>query len=109
MEPREVYSAYSRAWNVADGDERQELLERVWSDDAVYVDDEVPQGLVGRDALLEYIEESHTEMPGLVVSDTTTPKMLDGRMLVRWVATEGEEQKYSGMSSSSVPTTASFA
>ena len=35
-------------------------------------------------------------MPGLVVSYTTTPKMLDGCMLVRWVATEGNEQRYAG-------------
>lgn len=96
MESREVYDAYSRAWNVQDQAERRELLERVWSDDGVYVDDEVPEGLVGRDALLGYIADSHAEMTGLVVSDTATPKMLDGRMLVRWVATQGEEQKYSG-------------
>lgn len=96
MEPREVYDAYSRAWNVEDEGERRELIERVWSDDALYVDDEVPEGLVGRDALLGYIADSHAEMPGLVVSDRATPKMLGGRMLARWVENQGGEQKYSG-------------
>ena len=96
MEPREVDDAYSRAWNVRDRGERRELLERVWSDEAVYVDDEVPDGLIGRDALLGYIADSHTEMPGLVVSDPSAPKVLGGRMLVRWVANQGDEQRYSG-------------
>jgi SnoaL-like protein len=96
MEPRDAYGAYSRAWNAEDPGERGALLGRVWADDAVYVDDEVPDGLVGRDALLGYIADSHAEMPGLVVSDTGAPKLLSGRMLVRWVATEGAEQKYSG-------------
>ena len=93
---RDVYEAYSRAWKVADRDERRELLEGVWADDAVYIDDEAPDGLVGTDALLGYIADSHTEMPGLIVSETSSPKVLGGRMLVRWVATQGDERKYSG-------------
>ena len=96
MEFRDAYDAYSRAWKVADGSERRGLLARVWADDAVYVDDETPDGLVGADALLAYIADSHAEMPGLIVSETTRPKALGGRMLVRWVATQGSEQKYSG-------------
>jgi hypothetical protein len=96
MEFREAYDAYSRAWNAEDRSERRALVDRVWADDAVYVDDEAPDGLVGSDALLEYIADSHAEMPGLIVSETTDPKMLDRRMLVRWVATQGNEQRYSG-------------
>jgi hypothetical protein len=97
MESREAYDAYLRAWNVQDRGELQELLERAWSDDGVYVDDEVPEGLVGREALIGYIADSHAETPGLVVSDATTPKMLDGRMLAHWVAgPKGDEQMYSG-------------
>jgi hypothetical protein len=46
--------------------------------------------------LLGYIADSHTEMPGLVVSDTTTPKVLNGRLLVRWALTQRDEQKQSG-------------
>ena len=96
MEFRDAYDAYSRAWNVEDPSERRELLDRVWADDAVYVDDEAPDGLVGADALLGYIADSQEEMPGLIVSDTSRPNVLGGRMLVRWVATQGDEQKYSG-------------
>jgi hypothetical protein len=96
MEFRDAYDAYSRAWNSQDRSERRELVDRVWADDAVYVDDDAPDGLVGSDALLEYIADSHAEMPGLIVSETTNPKVLDRRMLVRWVATQGNEQRYAG-------------
>lgn len=96
MEAREAYDIYSRAWNIKDEGERRRLLLRVWTDDAVYVDDEMPNGLLGADALLRYIGDSHAEMPGLVVTDASSPRTLRGRMLVRWVATEGDEQRYSG-------------
>ena len=68
----------------------------MWTDGAVYVDDEVPHGLRGEEALLGYIADSRSEMPGLVVSDTSAPKLLGGRLLVRWRATQEGEQRYSG-------------
>jgi uncharacterized protein YecE (DUF72 family) len=95
-EPLEVYAAYSRAWNAGDPEERAALLRGVWAERAVYVDDEVPDGLRGADALLGYIADSHSEMPGLVVSDTSAPKLVDGRLLVRWSASQNGEQRYSG-------------
>ncbi|HEY2803077.1 MAG TPA: DUF72 domain-containing protein [Actinomycetota bacterium] len=94
--PLEVYAAYSRAWNSDDPAEREALLRSVWADRAVYVDDEVPEGLHGTDALVVYIAESRAEMPGLVVSDTSAPKLVDGRLLVRWSAAQDREQRYSG-------------
>src|SRR6185436_14365143 len=53
-DPVEMYAAYSRAWNADDPEERAALLRNVWADRAVYVDDEVPDGLRGADALLDY-------------------------------------------------------
>jgi uncharacterized protein YecE (DUF72 family) len=94
--PLEVYAAYSRAWNADDPEERAALLRSAWADRAVYVDDQVPDGLRGADALLGYIAESRAEMPGLVVSDTSDPKLLDGRLLVRWSASQNGERRYSG-------------
>jgi hypothetical protein len=91
-----MYAAYGRAWNADDPEERAALLRSVWADRAVYVDDEVPDGLRGADAVLGYIADSHAEMPGLVVSDTTAPKLVDGRLLVRWSAAQDGEQRYSG-------------
>ena len=84
------------AWNADDPDERAALLRSVWGNRAEYVDDEVPDGLRGADSLLGYMAASHAEMPGLVVSDTSAPKLLDGRLLVRWRATQEGEQRYSG-------------
>ena len=95
-DPIETYATYGRAWNADDPDERAALLRSVWGDRAEYVDDEVPDGLRGADSLLGYMAASHTEMPGLVVSDTSAPKLLDGRLLVRWRATQEGEQRYSG-------------
>jgi uncharacterized protein YecE (DUF72 family) len=95
-DPIETYEAYSRAWNSDDPEERAALLRSVWADRAVYIDDEVPDGLRGADAVLGYIADSHAEMPGLVVSDTSAPKLVDGRLLVRWSAAQDGEQRYSG-------------
>ncbi len=94
--PLEVYAAYSQAWNAEDPEERAAFLRSVWADRAVYVDDEVPDGLRGADALLGYIADSRAEMPGLKVSDTSAPKLVDGRLLVRWRALESGEQRFSG-------------
>jgi uncharacterized protein YecE (DUF72 family) len=96
IETYETYETYSRAWNADDLEERTALLRSVWADRAVYVDDEVPDGLRGADAVLGYIAASHAEMPGLVVSDTSAPKLVDGRLLVRWSAEVNGEQRYSG-------------
>ena len=45
--------AYEAAWNETDVDERMSALKSAWADDAVYVDDDVPDGLRGRDAVVE--------------------------------------------------------
>src|SRR4051812_14746072 len=95
-DPIETYATYSRAWNADDPEERAALLRSAWTERAVYVDDEVPDGLRGTDALLGYIADSHAEMPGLVVSDTSAPKLVDGRLLVRWRAAQKGEERYSG-------------
>ena len=72
-DPLDVYAAYSGAWNTHDAVERERELRRVWADEGVYVDDEVPEGLRGAGALLRYIEASHAEMPCLVVANATVP------------------------------------
>ena len=95
-DPIETYATYSRAWNEDDPGARAALLRSVWTDGSVYVDDEVPQGLRGEEALLGYIADSRSEMPGLVVSDTSAPKLVDGRLLVRWRAIQDGQQRYSG-------------
>ena len=97
MDPLEAYAAYSHAWEPGSPDERIALLERGWAQDGVFVVEDEPEDLVGREALLAYIAGSHEQMPGLSISETSAPKMLGGRMLVRWVATEtSAEQTFVG-------------
>src|SRR5205085_367207 len=49
-----------------------------------------------QELLFGYMADSRSEMPSLVVSDTSVPKLLGGRLLVRWLATQEGEQRYSG-------------
>jgi hypothetical protein len=97
VDPFVVYRAYSDAWNEArDPERRNALLAESWSDDGVLVDEETPDGIVGRAALAEYIAETHRAMPGLAISDVTTPQVLGGRMRVQWIAHQDGEVTYTG-------------
>ena len=92
-----AYYAYSAAWNEKDDvDARTELLEQAWADDGEFFDEETPEGLVGREALSDYITATHQEMPGLVVTETSEPKMLGSRLRVPWVARQGDTEPYTG-------------
>jgi SnoaL-like domain len=91
-----TYSAYSAAWNEQDLDERRRLLDQSWADDGAFFDEETPEGLVGREALSEYITATHEEMPDLVVTETSEPQVLGTRLRVRWVARQGETEPYTG-------------
>jgi SnoaL-like domain len=85
MDPMEAYRRYERAWN--EPSNAAALLADAWAEDGVYADDEVPGGLVGSAALVEFIKESHAAIPGFRVWSTTEPRMLAGRMGVGWQAT----------------------
>jgi hypothetical protein len=88
MDPLDAYQRYERAWNEpgnADG-----LLADAWAEGGVYADDEVPDGLVGRPALVTFIQESHAAMSGFRVWATGTPRMLAGRLAVTWQASGGD-------------------
>lgn len=58
-----------------------------WVQDGAFFDEETPGGLVGRDALNEYIVSTHEEMPGLVITETSEPQVLGNRLRVRWPST----------------------
>jgi len=78
--------AYEVAWNETDADRRMSALELAWADDSVYVDDDVPEGLVGREALAEYIAEEHEGDPGLVITTTRALVILGDRGWLQWIA-----------------------
>ena len=94
--PEEANAKYTQAWSEPDVDKRLELLEGSWADDGVFVDPEVPGGLVGRQALSDYITRSYEEMPGLKITLTSDPETLGGRLRARWVAVADSSETYTG-------------
>lgn len=98
LRPEDAYQLYSRAWN--DAERTRELLEECWAHDGVYADDEVPDGVVGRDALAQLIVATHDELPGFRVWETSRARMLAGRLCVTWTQEGGDPPK--GFSGSDV-------
>jgi hypothetical protein len=97
MDPVATYQAYSAAWNEPKDDERRSaLLVESWSDEGILVDEETPDGVVGRTALGQYIAETHRAMPGLVVGESTSPQLLGNRIRVTWVASQADVVMYTG-------------
>ena len=95
-EPIEAYSAYSAAWREMDASARDELLQRAWSEKGEFVDPENLDGLIGREELSGYIADTHAEMPGLVVTETSDPEILGDRLRVKWIARQHGEETYTG-------------
>ena len=107
LRPEDAYELYSRAWN--EPERALVLLDECWAQDGVYADDEVPDGVVGRAALVDLIAATHKALPGFRVWETSPPRLLAGRLGLtcpRKAATRGS--RWPGpMSSSSPPTGAS--
>ncbi len=62
----------------------------------MFVDEETPEGLVGREALSDYIARTNEEMPGMIITDTSEPEVLGDRLRVRWAARQGDELMFTG-------------
>ena len=97
LDPIVAYKSYSAAWSEKDDPVvRMTLLDHSWSQDGVFIDQETPEGLVGREALSEYIARTYKDMPDLVITDTSEPDVLGNRLRVRWVARQGDAPMYTG-------------
>lgn len=97
LDPIVAYKSYSAAWSEKDDPSaRTTLLDQAWAPDGVFTDEETPEGLVGREALSEYIARTYEEMPGLVITDTSEPDVLGDRLRVRWAARQGDAPMYTG-------------
>lgn len=96
LEPVDAYNAYSAAWREMDAGARRDLLEQAWSEEGAFFDPENRDGIIGRGALSGYIAETHAEMPGLVVTETSEPEIIGNRLRVSWVARQEGEQTYTG-------------
>ena len=88
LRPEEAYDRYERAWNEPNG--AKALLDECWADDGVYTDDDVPDGIVGRAALVDLIRSTHESLPGFRVWATSAPRMLAGRIVVTWAGEGGD-------------------
>jgi len=88
LRPEDAYALYSRAWN--EPEHTAALLVECWAEDGVYADDEVPDGVVGRAAVAEMIAETHRDLPGFRVWETSPTRMLAGRLCVTWTQEGGD-------------------
>jgi len=88
LRAEDAYALYSRAWN--EPEHTRALLDECWADDGVYADDEVSDGVVGRNAVAEMILRTHEELPGFRVWETSPTRMLAGRLCVTWTQEGGD-------------------
>ncbi|HEY7738826.1 MAG TPA: nuclear transport factor 2 family protein [Candidatus Limnocylindria bacterium] len=88
IRPEDAYEAYVQAWN--EPERAAALLEECWAADGVYADDEVPDGVVGRAALVALIVATHQALPGFRVWSTSAPRMLADRLAVTWAGEGGD-------------------
>jgi hypothetical protein len=91
LRAEEAYELYSRAWN--EPERARALLEECWAQDGVYADDEVPDGVVGRAALVDLIVATHQALPGFRVWETSQPRLLAGRLGLTWSQEGGEPRE----------------
>jgi SnoaL-like domain len=96
IDPLTAYRAYSAAWNEADPGRRNRLLVQSWAVDGVLVDPDTPDGVVGRDAVAEYMAATHDGVPDLTIVERSEPEVLGTRLRVSWVARQRHEDVYTG-------------
>jgi hypothetical protein len=91
LRPDDAYELYSRAWN--EPERAAALLEECYAQDGVYADDEVPDGVVGRAALVDLIAATHEDLPGFRVWETSPPRLLAGRLGLTWSQEGGDPRQ----------------
>ncbi len=80
-------TAYGQAWLETDPARRLALLERAWTDDAVYCDP--VDRVAGRAALADHIAATQAALPGGRVAVTTEPVRHHDSAFFRWTMTDG--------------------
>jgi hypothetical protein len=91
-----VVRRYDEVWAERDVARRREILDAIWTDDTVYLDPDVPDGLVGPDALVDFIEASFEQYPGLVITAISEVAVLRDRAWYRWRQTSTDGQAIDG-------------
>jgi hypothetical protein len=93
---RAAVQQYEVAWNTRDQSQRMSALERAWADNGVYVDNDVPDGVTGRDALSALIAAEHEDTPGLVIPTTRPLVLLGNRGWLQWESHSSSGTSHSG-------------
>ena len=91
-----VVRRYDEVWAERDVARRREILAAIWTDDTVYVDPDVPDGLVGPDALVDFIEASFEQYPGLAITAISEVAVLHDRASYRWRQTSANGEALEG-------------
>jgi hypothetical protein len=86
---QDIVDAFGEAWNERDRGKRRQLLEKAWADDGALVDSE--RTVVGRDALMDLIEDFQEEQPWARMEFTSKPEEHYGSLRITWalVRTDG--------------------
>ena len=87
---------YETAWNELNAAVRMSERQLAWADDGLYVDDDVPDGLRGREALSAHIGRNHEEEPGLVITTTRELVILGDRGWLQWTARSSTGAQFAG-------------
>jgi SnoaL-like domain len=96
-DPIATVMRYHDAWNEHDDARRLATLREIWADDGFYVDPEIPEGVIGPEALSAFIARSVEDYPGLSVAATTTPAVQCDRGWYGWTATADDGQSFPGI------------
>jgi hypothetical protein len=91
-----VVRRYDEVWAERDVARRREILAAIWTDDTIYLDPDVPDGLVGPDALVDFIDASFEQYPGLAISAISEVAVLRDRACYRWRQTSADGQAVDG-------------
>ena len=82
-----VVRRYDEVWAERDVARRRRILDEIWTDDTVYLDPDVPEGLVGPAALVDFIEKSFEQYPDLAITAISEVAVVGDRASYRWRAT----------------------
>ena len=92
-----VVRRYDEVWAERDVARRREILAAIWTDDTFYLDADVPDGLVGPDALVDFIDATFEQYPGFAVTATSEVAVLRDRAWYRWRQTSANGQALDGV------------
>jgi SnoaL-like domain len=95
-DPVATVHRYDEVWACEDHRSRLVILNEIWTDDGLYVDPAIPEGVRGPAALAAFIGQSFEELPGLAVTATSDLAVLADRGWYRWSATTADGQTLSG-------------